>query len=142
MSLTMTKDFVYDFLSRHKLAVLSTVNEHWKPESALVGIAVSENLEIIFDTANTTRKYRNILHNPNVALVIGWDDETTIQFEGTAEELTGPGADKYKEAYFRAFPDGRNRAVTWNGIVHFKVTPRWLRCSHFNEPKTIEEIVF
>ena len=78
------KDILYEFLIQQKLAVISSIIGKDKPESALVGIAVSANFEIIFDTVNTSRKYQNILHHPNVALVIGWGDETTLQYEGVA----------------------------------------------------------
>jgi pyridoxine/pyridoxamine 5'-phosphate oxidase len=138
----MTKDEVYDFMKQHKLAVLSTVASDGKPESALVDVAVSAELEIVFDTVNTSRKYENLLQNPGVALVIGWDDETTVQFEGIATELTGPEDDHYREIYYGAYPDGRERAKTWAGLVHFKVRPKWLRYSNFNEPVVVEEIMF
>jgi general stress protein 26 len=104
---------------------------------------VSVNLEIIFDTVKTSRKYQNILHNPNVALAAGWDEEVTVQYEGIAEILgTGDEADNLREVYFRAFPDGHERAETWPGLVHVKVSPKWIRYSNFNEPQVIEEMVF
>jgi len=137
------KDLIYHFINQQKLAVVSTVNSENKPEAALVGIAVSEKFEIIFDTVTTSRKYSNILQNPKVALVIGWDNETTVQYEGEAVVLgDDAGAQGLKEIYFEAYPDGRERAETWPGLVHIKVTPKWLRYSNFNEPVVIEEMVF
>ncbi|HZY38982.1 MAG TPA: pyridoxamine 5'-phosphate oxidase family protein [Mucilaginibacter sp.] len=138
----MTKEFLFDFMRQHKLGVLSTVAGDGRPESALVGIAVSEGLEIVFDTVKASRKYKNLLQNPMVALVIGWDDETTVQFEGIATELVGPEDDRYREIYYDAYPDGRDRAANWAGLVHFKVTPKWLRYSNFNNPVVVEELVF
>jgi general stress protein 26 len=137
------KDIIYQFISRHKLAVVSTINAEGKPESALVGIAVSKALEIIFDTVTSSRKYSNIVRNPNVSIVIGWDDETTVQYEGKAEVLGNDrSSDNYREIYFETWPDGRERAETWPGLVHIKVTPKWLRYSNFNDPVVIEEIKF
>jgi pyridoxine/pyridoxamine 5'-phosphate oxidase len=138
----MDKAKLYNFVKQHKLAVISTVTADGKPGSAVVGIAVSEELEIVFDTLKTSRKYKNILHNPNLALVIGWDNETTVQYEGVATELASAEDDYYRETYYVAYPDGRERAATWVGLVHFKVTPKWLRYSDFNEPVVIEELVF
>lgn len=138
----MTKDFIYNFIKQHSLAVISTTTIENKPEAALVGFAISEKLEIIFDTVKTSRKYKNLLQNPNVAVVIGWDNETTVQYEGTATKLSGDDADDYKEIYFSVYPDGRERAVTWPDIVHFKITPKWLRYSNFNDLVMIEERVF
>ncbi len=136
----MTKDFLYHFIQKNRLAVISGISPENKPESALVGIAVSENLEIIFDTVTTSRKCQNLLYNPYVALVIGWEDEITVQYEGLATMLTNSD-DLYREIYFSAFPDGRGRAVNWPGIVHFKIQPKWIRYSNFNDPAVIEEMI-
>ena len=140
--LTMNKSFIYDFIKKHKLAVLSTCTQRSRPEAALIGIAVSENLEIIFDTVTDSRKYQNIIINPFVALVIGWNDERTIQYEGKASLLSGEDAGKYKEIYYAFYPDGRQRATTWQGLVHFKIDPQWIRYSDFNDPQLIEEMSF
>ncbi|MBV8391383.1 MAG: pyridoxamine 5'-phosphate oxidase family protein [Mucilaginibacter sp.] len=137
------KDIIYQFINQQKLGVVSTVNADNKPEAAVVGIAVSKDFEIIFDTVKVSRKYNNILRNPNVALAIGWDEEITVQYEGIAEVLGNDSdADNLREIYFTAYPDGRERAKTWPGLVHIKVTPKWIRYSNFNEPLVIEEVTF
>jgi general stress protein 26 len=137
------KDLIYQFISQNKLAVVSTIGKNGKPESALVGVAVSTNLEIIFDTLNTSRKYHNILANKHVAVVVGWDNEITLQIEGEAELLGNDNlSDNYRQIYFAAWAGGRERAETWSGLVHFKITPKWARYSNFNEPAVIEEISF
>ena len=138
----MTKEFLYDFIKQHKLAVVSSVSKDGSPQSAIVGMAVSKDLEIVFDTVKTSRKYENLVQNPKVAAVIGWDDETTVQYEGIATVLTRSEDDYYREIYFEAYPDGRDRAANWAGLVHFKVTPKWLRYSNFNDPVEVEEMVF
>lgn len=137
------KDLVYQFIKQQSLGAVSTVNMANQPESALVGIAISINFEIIFDTVKTSRKYNNLVNVPNVSLVVGWDNETTIQYEGTAEVLGDDNeAENLKEIYYRSFPGGRERAETWPDLVHIKVTPQWLRYSNFNEPQLIHEMVF
>jgi general stress protein 26 len=137
------KDLIYQFMRQQPLGIVATTNKANKPEAALVGVAVSFGLEIIFDTVKTSRKYHNILQNPKVALVIGWDNETTVQYEGIAEVLGNDiEAENLKEVYYRAYPDGRERAETWPGLVHIRVTPKWLRYSNFNEPAVIHEMVF
>ena len=59
------------FLRKHRLGVLSTVSPEGKPEAAVVGIAISDDLEIVFDTLDTTRKIRNLRRSRNIAFVIG-----------------------------------------------------------------------
>jgi general stress protein 26 len=63
----MTEEFIYDFISKHMYAVLSTVTPNHFPESAVVGFAVTKDLKIIFDTVTTSRKYQNLLKNPAIA---------------------------------------------------------------------------
>lgn len=105
----MTTEFLFNFISGHRYAVLSSVSPEGKPEAALVGIATAPDLRIIFDTVTTSRKYKNLLYNHSIALVIGLESEQTIQYEGRAEILTGSDSDHLLELYFRVFPDGRER---------------------------------
>ncbi|WPU95322.1 pyridoxamine 5'-phosphate oxidase family protein [Mucilaginibacter sabulilitoris] len=137
----LNKQFIYNFIKKHSLAVLTTVNKDAAPEAALIGIAVTPNLEIVFDTANISRKYRNMLYNPAVALVIGWDNEITLQYEGMATELNGAD-DLYKNLYFDTFKDARLRAETLHGIVYFKISPHWVRYCNYNNPTMIKELTF
>jgi hypothetical protein len=48
----MTKADIYLFMSKPKLGVLGSISSTG-PQGALVGIAVTPELEIIFDTVNT-----------------------------------------------------------------------------------------
>jgi len=161
----MTREFIYDQIRQFRLAVLATTSGDHQPEAAVVGIAITRELEIVFDTVRSSRKYHNLIAQPKVALVIGWKNETTIQFEGDAVELgasddDGPGNsddnglgnsdavkpgtndDVYRETYYAVFPDGRDRTATWEGLTHFVIRPRWIRYSNFNEPARIEELRF
>lgn len=139
----MTREFVFDIIRRHQLAVLATTSADLQPEAAVVGIAVTPELEIVFDTVRSSRKYRNLHAHPKVAIVIGMKNEVTTQFEGIAIELgDGPRDEAYREAYYAVFPDGRERTATWEGLVHFVVRPAWIRYSNYNEPVMIEELKF
>jgi len=137
----MPQEFIYHQLKQYRLAVLATVWDDYQPEAAVIGIAVTRQLEILFDTVRTSRKYRNLITQPKVALVIGWDNETTIQYEGEATEL-GPHDDSYREAYFAVFPDGRVRMSAMDGLTHFVIKPKWIRYSNFNHPVKIEEFIY
>ena len=110
----ITDQFIYDYIKRNKLAVVATVSSDSQSESALVGIAVTTDLKIIFDTSSKSRKYKNIVENQSVSLVIGWENETTIQYEGKDREK-------------------------WNDISYICIEPKWIRYSDFNEPMKIEE---
>jgi uncharacterized pyridoxamine 5'-phosphate oxidase family protein len=138
----MTKADLLDFLQQQKLGVLATISPSGGPQSALVGIAVSPELEIVFDTLRTTRKYRNLISNPSCSFVIGWSAETTVQFEGEASEPSGAELARCQEAYFKNWPDGPSR-LSWPGLTHLVVRPVWIRYSDFDQnPPLIEEFRF
>jgi len=138
----MNVDEVFQFMNGQRLAVLATVGEQMRPEAALMGFAVTPQLEIVFDTVKTSRKYPNLKKNPRVAWVIGCTTEVTLQYEGVAEELVGEDLAKYKKTYFSAFPDGPARE-SWPGITYFVVRPKWLRyCDYDPARRRIEEHEF
>ena len=133
MNPAMTEAKLYDFMAKEKLGVLGTIGAGGNPQSALVGIAITPQLEIVFDTVKSSRKYPNLVARPACSFVIGgWlTTEQTIQYEGKAEELGSPALERYQEIYFRAWPDGPAR-LSWPGIVHFVVRPTWIRYSDFD----------
>jgi hypothetical protein len=137
----MIKTDLFDFLRSHRYAVVSGISETGVPQSAVVGIGVSRDLEIIFDTLNTTRKYRNLMANPAAAACV-WTGEATAQLEGVAHEPDGAERDRYREIYFESWPDGRDR-LHWAGLTHLVIRPKWIRYTDFDQrPPQIEELTF
>jgi len=131
-----------DYMRLHRLAVQASVSPTGMPQAALVGFAVSDQFEIVFDTIQTTRKAQNLRQNPHVALVIGgWvlDDERTVQYEGEADEPSGAELDRLKQVYYAAYPDGPGRA-SWPGLIYVRVRPTWVRYSDYNKdpPEIVE----
>jgi hypothetical protein len=104
-----------------------------------MGIAVTPSFELIFDTKRSTRKYTNLKANRRIAFVIGCSSGTSIQYEGVAEELTGPELEQSIELYFTVFPDGVERR-NWPEMTYFAVRPRWVRyCDYGQRPPFIRE---
>ncbi len=138
----MNVNEAYEFMKEESLAVLATASEDGRPEAALMGFAVTPDLEIIFDTVKSSRKYPNLKRNPRVAWVVGCTAEITVQYEGMAEELEGEELAKYKKIYFAKFPDGPARE-SWRGITYFVVRPKWVRyCDYDPKERRIEEKEF
>lgn len=138
----MKRDELLWFLRRYKLAVQATVAPDGAPQAAVVGFAVSDEFEIVFDTVETTRKCLNLHADPRIALVVGWDDAITAQIEGVADFPTGPDLERLLAAYFAVYPDGRDR-LAWPGITHVRVRPARVRYSDFTQdPPLIEELTF
>jgi pyridoxine/pyridoxamine 5'-phosphate oxidase len=128
----MTEADIYTFMAQCRLGVLSTISDANTPQSALVGIAITPQFEIIFDTVKSSRKYPNLIATPVCSFVIGWVGEQTVQHEGEAEELKSPELERYQEMYFKVWPDGPAR-MSWPGIVYFVVRPTWIRYSDFDQ---------
>lgn len=131
----MTTAEVLDFLRANRLAVQASRGVGETIQAALVGFAVTDAFEIVFDTLDTTRKMTNLRVSPQVALVIGgWSpgDERTVQYEGIADQPTGDELERLKRVYFAAWPDGPSRA-RWPGLVYVRVRPMWIRYSDFNQ---------
>lgn len=138
----MQLDEVYRFIDGEKLSVLATVAVDGTPEAALMGVVATPELELIFDTVKSSRKYPNLKSNPRVAFVIGCSSEITVQYEGIAEELEGESLAKYKRIYFAKFTDGPARE-SWPGITYFVVRPNWVRYCDYNPgARRIEEQKF
>ena len=129
-------------MESERLGVLSTARPDGRPEAALMGFAATPELEIIFDTVKSSRKYPILKENPRVAWVIGCATEITVQYEGEAEELEDEELAKYKKIYFRKFTDGPARE-SWPGITYFVTRPKWVRyCDYSPAARRIEEQEF
>jgi general stress protein 26 len=135
----MTRPQLVAFLRQHQLGVAASVASTGEPQAAVVGIAVSDDLELVFDTLGNTRKCANLRRDPRVAFVIGWDEEQTVQLQGIADEPAGDELALLQALYFAAFPDGPSR-LSWPGITYFRVRPTWARYSDFRgaEPVIVE----
>jgi hypothetical protein len=135
----MDRASLHAFMTQHRYGVVSSMSRSGAPQSALVGIATTPDLEIIFDTVKTSRKYPNLIERSSCSFVVGWSGEQTVQFEGIAEEPRGPELKRCQEVYFAAWPDGPER-MKWPGIAYFVVRPRWIRYSDYDQsPPLIEE---
>ena len=136
------KKKILDFLNGLLLGVLSTVNEQNKPESAVMGFGVMDNLELFFGTNNFSRKYKNLKSHPNISFVIGWDNDVTVQYEGVASEFTNNSVEAYKRIYFMKNPEAK-KYEKYPGQTFFKVIPKWIRYSDLSEdPGEVFEVTF
>ncbi len=85
-----------NFVRARGFGVIASRGPDGSPQAALVGIAATDQGELVFDCSRGSRKYANIEHHRAVALVVGWDDEVTVQIEGAAEVLAGADLDRCK----------------------------------------------
>lgn len=138
----MNRVDLLQFMRRHFWAIQASVSPVGAAQAAIVGFAVTDDFQIVFETLKSTRKVQNLRENPRIALVIGgWTagDERTVQYEGTADEPQGAELENLKAIYYRKFPDGRGREHS-PGWSHVRVRPAWVRYSDFtcNPPAIVE----
>jgi len=138
----MTPRALLDFLRSHRLAVEASVSPTGASQAAVVGFAISDQFEIVFDTLASTRKAENLRRNPKIALVIGGatdGEERTAQYEGIADEPSGEELAHLKQVYYAVYPDGPSR-LSWPGLIYIRVQPTWIRYSDYNtDPPLIVE---
>jgi pyridoxine/pyridoxamine 5'-phosphate oxidase len=119
--------------------VQASVTADGAPQAAVIGIAITDELEIVFDTLGTSRKAQNLRRDARIALVVGWDEEQTVQLEGTTDEPRDAELAHLKAAYFARFPDGPERE-SWPDITYFRVRPTWARYSDFRPNGSVVDV--
>jgi hypothetical protein len=137
----ISRDDIQVFINARRYGVIATNSVSGAPESAIVGLAATMALELVFDTLDTTRKIANLRRDPNVSAVIGFTDDGALQYEGVADEPTGEDLARVQHVYFEAFPDGPER-LKWPGITYVRIRPSWLRFASYTDPARNVEMVF
>ena len=99
--------------------MVSALGPDGAPQSALVGIAATPELEIVFDTVEKSRKFGNLAPDPRVAFAIGWQGEITVQYEGVARQISSTELGAYHDTYFLKFTDGPARLKVGRHYVLF-----------------------
>ena len=89
---TTPREQALKFLQRHKTAALGTVSPDGAPHVAVVTCIIDDDFNIYFVTKADSRKLKNILRDPRVAVTVGGNPKTpsTIQMEGRAEIIDDP----------------------------------------------------
>jgi hypothetical protein len=139
----VTRVELLDFMRQYRVAVQVSVSVSGAPQAAIVGVAVGDDFEVVFDTLQSSRKAQNLRRDPRIALVLGgWGvgEERSVQYEGVAEEPEGTELERVRELYFQVYPDGREQLVNSSGLIHVRARPTWLRYSDFSvSPQRILE---
>ncbi len=145
----MTRNELVKFMRENPLVTAATLSQDGAPQAALLGVATSDQLELVFDTVDNSRKFGNVLRDGRIAVVFGAaggyvsgsHDERTVQYQGVADVPNGDELKRVQEEiYFKLFPDGRDR-LKWPHIAYVRVRPTWMRYSNYNvNPPEIVEL--
>ena len=99
-------------MNSQKIAVLGT-SKNDEPYSCLVSFAVTEGLDkIVFATMRQRLKYRNIMVNPRVTLIVddrdvynsSFNETTSITIIGSAKDIKDVDRDKYASLLLERHP--------------------------------------
>ena len=139
----MDKAELLSYIRTHKLAVIGTIGLDGRPQGALVGVGVTDSFQIIFDTASDSRKHQNLQRDTRIAATFSGPGEQTLQVEGRAKpvSVTEQSDALYREAYYSAWPDGRERRA-WPKIAYWRIEPHWARYSDYRRGPLIVEFDF
>ena len=139
----MTRAELLSFMKTQRHGAIASAGPDGAPQAAVVGIVVTDDFDVFFDTLDSTRKAANLRALERVAFVVGGfeaDATRTVQLEGVADEPGGVELDDLKHLYFQRFIDGPTRQA-WKGLIYVRVRPTWLRyCDYRTDPPTIVEL--
>lgn len=134
------KQKVFDLMKDNFLCVFSSLGPDGQPQSAVVGFSEDSDGKLVIGTRKTSRKYQNVLRDPRVSIVIGWDERKTVQYEGLAHEATGDERTKYQDLHVAKHPinakfkDDPNEA-------YIVIEPVWVRYTDASvSPWQVEEV--
>lgn len=134
----MDIDIVKQFMNQFQTCVLSTVRDN-KPQSATVGFSVDDELNILVATQLSTRKASNILSNPFVSIVIGFEGNKTVQIEGKATQATADELADRLEIHYEKVPSAKKFA-SYEGQAYFLIRPSWPRYTDYTAPEPVSEM--
>ena len=132
---------VREFLEKETYCVMSTVNSENKPESAVMSFSITEDNKIVLSTNKNSRKAKNILQNPNVAISFGVNpvEYTTIQVEGEVQIAKDEELEKFQNVHVAKNPFSKKFVFDDDNIM-LVVSPKWIRYSKLSEPVEVFEV--
>lgn len=134
--MSQPKETVYAFLKKQNYMTLATADASGKPEAATVRHIVDGD-SVLVNIFDHYRKYQNLLDNPRVACVMTVNHDTTLQFDGTAEILSGAAAEQAMATMLAEEPDFMNY-FDKEHTKFLKITPTWMRLRDYTtDPETV-----
>jgi general stress protein 26 len=130
---TEQKDKILELLQTNHVGVIATHGDGLSPESAVITISQTEDLDIVFGSSELARKNHNIARNPHVSLVVGWDivARETLQIEGVVVRVSDSEREKIEVLHCAKNP----LFAKYNGnpsFQYFKLQPHWIRYANLS----------
>ena len=109
--MSMTDEYVEEYLRRPLVAVISTVDASNNPRSAPIWFHWEDGAAYMF-TGRTTQKWRNIQRNPRASLCVDWREPPyeSVIMDGRVEEVARPVFDLVLSMALRYYGEEKGRA--------------------------------
>lgn len=134
------KNKILQFLNTQTDCVIASVGPDGQPQSATIGFAENDKLQLVFGTSRNSRKAQNIARDSRVAVVFGFSGGTTVQYEGEARVLESRELEDYQNVYFQKQPQTKSFKDSPEQI-YLIIEPRWIRYTNYtSKPVEIEEM--
>ena len=128
----MDKKSILEYLRKKDYCVIATADKAGKPEAAVMVYVVDADFSFFLYTETETRKYKNIVVNNLVSLVIGgFNNDPTVQVDGTILEL-GQEESKSVIEFVNSLHSEWSKYFNNPSGRWFSVKPYWLRYSDFS----------
>lgn len=77
-----------DFIAKNRAGVIATVSDNGVPHAAIIYCVVQDDLSLYFSTRVESRKYINLVSNPEVAMVFSNENTMeTLQLTGRVSRI-------------------------------------------------------
>lgn len=134
----MNLEAVSTFLDQNETCVLATIGTDDQPMAATVGFSHKDDFTIVVATNESTRKYKNLKNNANVAIVVGVTPPRTVQYQGIAKEVTAEELGSRLDDHFAKVPAAKRFAGD-SGQRYFIISPTWLRFTDYTAKEQVTE---
>ena len=133
------KKSILEYLRKKDFCVLATATKYGKPEAAVMVFVIDANFSFFLYTETETRKYKNIMQNDLVSLVVGgFENDPTVQIDGIIYEVTPEETKSVVDFVNSLHPEWNKNFVSPSG-KWLALKPDWLRYSDFSQ--SVPEIV-
>jgi uncharacterized pyridoxamine 5'-phosphate oxidase family protein len=145
MSFTPTQTEVYDFLQdpSRQHGVLGYLDADGNPDAAFIGFSATPELDILFGTSDTSRKFSRIHDNAHVSFnVTDKDKRYTVQLKGLVQEITKDDLSPFEHNHYNKLGEASRKFKDMPDQHFFLITPSWLRftdCSGY--PWAVTELI-
>ena len=125
--INIQKERVYQFLKNHNLCVVSLVDDHGLPISALVEFVVDNDLNLYFGTNRKFRKAKALRQSKAVSVVVGGREDACVQMQAYSQKLAKDNHEKCKKELVSRLQQNYFPIVPEDDFIFFKLTSDWVR---------------